>query len=93
MSFLKKLFGGGSGKASSGPVSDFIHEGFNVQTTPMKEGDQYRLCAKISKELNGEIKTHTLIRADIFASSDQASDAAIIKAKQVIKEQGERIFG
>jgi len=90
MSFLKKLFGGGSAPTEAAPE---MHEGFIITPTPMAEGGQYRLCAEIRKEVDGVMKTHRLIRADIFASADQANQAAISKAKQVIKEQGTRIFG
>ena len=33
-----------------------------------------------------------MIRADIFTSADEAAEASIRKAKQMIGEQGERIF-
>lgn len=89
MSFLKKLFGGGS--ASSEAASE-MHEGYIITPKPMGEGGQFRLCAEIRKEVDGEMKTHRLIRADMFASADQASQAAISKAKQVIAEQGDRMF-
>ena len=89
MSFLKKLFGGGE-KAET--RASEMHEGFIITPTPMADGGQFRLCAEIRKEVGGEMKTHRLIRADMFASADQAADASVSKAKQVIKEQGERIF-
>lgn len=90
MSFLKKLFGGGSAKASAAAAE--MHEGYIIQPAPMPEGGQFRLCAEIRKEIDGEMKTHRLIRADMFASADQAVEASVIKAKQVIKEQGDRLF-
>jgi hypothetical protein len=89
MSLFRKLFGGGS--AASEPVSE-MHEGYVITPTPMAEGGQFRLCAEIRKEVKGEMKVHRLIRADIFASADQASQASISKAKQVIAEQGTRMF-
>ena len=46
----------------------------------------------LRKEIDGEIKTHRLIRADLFPTEDQAVEAARSKAKQLIKEQGERMF-
>ncbi|MCF6322248.1 MAG: HlyU family transcriptional regulator [Rhizobiaceae bacterium] len=93
MSFLKKLFGitPGEPKAAK-PVETVEHEGFLIATTPMDEGGQFRVCALISKEIDGEIKTHKLIRADILPNKEQASDEAIRKAKVVIGERGERLF-
>jgi hypothetical protein len=47
----------------------------------------------ISKEIGGEVKEHKFIRADRFASVDDAADFALRKGQQVVDEQGERIFG
>ena len=90
MSFLKRLFGGGAAAAPAfGTVE---HEGFTIQPEPMPEGGQYRLAAVISKEINGEVRTHRLIRADLFTDADQAAEFAVTKAKQVIGEQGDHLF-
>lgn len=89
MSFLKKFFGGGSGPKEM-PAE--MHEGYIITPTPMSEGGQFRLCCEVRREVNGEMKSHTLIRADLFPSADQAAQASISKAKQMIKEQGERMF-
>ena len=88
MSFLKRLFG--SGAAS--PAASIVHEGYTIAATPQKEGDQYRLHGKISKEIDGEVKTHTLIRADLFPAPEDCVAQTFVKAKQIIKEQGTRIF-
>lgn len=90
MSFLKKLFGGGSNEPSA--AASEMHEGYIITPAPMAESGQFRLCAEIRKEIDGEMKTHTLIRADMFSSADQAVEASVLKAKQVIREQGERMF-
>lgn len=94
MSFLKKLFGGGGGSSSGAakPVEEADYKGFQIATTPMDEGGQFRVCALISKDINGETKTHKLIRADMCSTSEEASTIAMRKAKQMIDEQGERIF-
>lgn len=94
MSFLKKLFGG-SGGSSSGvtkPVEETEYKGFQIATTPIDEGGQFRVCAMISKDVDGEVKTHRLIRADMCSSADEASTIAFRKAQQMIDEQGERIL-
>ena len=101
MSFLKKLFGGGGSGDDDGGDNDnratraasVEHEGFTITPTPMKEGGQFRLAGTISKDVDGEMKTHQYIRADLFGSADECSEACIRKAKQVIKEQGIRLFG
>lgn len=96
MSFLKKLFGGG-GASSEAPVEakplkEVEHKGFIIRATPFKADGQYQTCGVISKEVGGEAKEHRFIRADRFASIDDAVDVSIRKGQQVIDEQGERMF-
>jgi hypothetical protein len=94
MSFFKKLFGRGAGASASfdAPMASEEHEGFTIEATPMKDGGQYRLAATISKEIDGEIKSHKLIRADVFASTEDCVKFTMLKAKQVIKEQGDNLL-
>ncbi len=42
--------------------------------------------------MDGTVKSHTLIRADTLGDLEGANEASISKAKQVIDEQGDRIF-
>ena len=97
MSFLKRLFGlGGAGgdepaAATVGEAEDY--KGFSVQAAPFKEGGQYQTCALITKEVGGVLREHRLIRADRFPSLDDAIETSKRKARQMIDEQGERLFG
>ena len=90
MSFLKKLFGGNSDAPTS--AAGETYEGFRITPTPQREGTQYRIGARIEKEIDGEMRSHTLIRADTIGDPDEAAAASIAKAKQMIDEQGDRIF-
>ncbi|WP_299368354.1 HlyU family transcriptional regulator [uncultured Tateyamaria sp.] len=89
MSFLKKLFGGGATETQKSEAYD----GFAITPTPQREGTQYRIGARIEKEIGGQVHTHNLVRADTMADQDEAAAASIAKAKQMIDEQGDRIFG
>ena len=88
MSILKKLFGGGAAPEAT-PEK---YEGFAITAEPQKESGGYRIGARIEKEMGGEMKSHSLIRADTFQSLDEAVAASVRKAKQVIDEQGDRLF-
>lgn len=90
MSFLKKLFGGGKADGTNDREA-VEYNGFSIQTAPINEGGQYRVCAIISKEVDGETRTHKLIRADVCSSADEASEISMRKAKQMIDEQGDRL--
>lgn len=90
MSIFSKLFGGGGGAAPEAQPE--THEGFRIFPEPVKEGTHWRVAARIEKEVGGEVLTHHLIRADTLASQDEAAAASVNKARQMIDEQGERIF-
>lgn len=94
MSFLKKLFGGGGGaEATAKPAGEAEHRGFIIKATPFKaDGGQYQTCGIISKEVDGVVKEHKFIRADRFASLEDVVTLTLNKGRQIIDEQGDRIF-
>ncbi len=85
MSLFSKLFGGGSAPE---PESE-TYEGYKITPNPAREGSRFRVGATIEK---GD-KTHHLIRADMLETLEDANATSIRKAKQMIDEQGERLFG
>ena len=89
MSLFSKLFGGGG---SQPKAESETYKGFTITPTPIAEGSRYRLSAKIEMHKDGETKTHTLIRADMLDDFKAANDASLNKARQVVDEQGERLF-
>jgi len=96
MSFLKKLFGiGGNEASSAGPkiLGEETHQGYLIKAVEMKAGSELQLSGIIEKEIDGELKSATFVRADRLASPEIARTAAIDKAKQIIKEQGDSLFG
>jgi hypothetical protein len=96
MSFLKRLFGGGGPSQSrdapsaSDPVE---HRGFTIRATPYKEEGQFQTCGIVSKEIAGAVKEHRFVRADRFASHEDAVAHTLRKGRQLVDEQGERMFG
>jgi hypothetical protein len=92
MSLLSRLFGGGGGRAKPRHASE-THKDFTITPDPAREGSRFRLRARIEKEIAGETKTHVMIRADTFEDEDAAASAALGKARQMIDEQGDRLFG
>lgn len=95
MSFLKSLFGGG-GKASepksAAPLAEEEYKGFVIKAVPMPSGSEHQLAGSVEKQIGGELKTHKFIRADKFGSRDEAASVAIMKGKQLVDEQGDRLF-
>jgi hypothetical protein len=89
MSLFSKLFGGG-GKPAKEPE---LYKEFRIFPEPQSGSGGYRLAARIEKEVEGETKTHQMIRADQIQDAEEAEAFSIRKAKQLIDEQGERLFG
>jgi hypothetical protein len=87
MSILSRLFGSkSSADTQTGAVEEY--KGFRITPTPIKEGGQFRISARIEKD--GRV--HELIRADTMTSFDEAVTASVGKARQIIDEQGDRLF-
>jgi hypothetical protein len=91
MSFLKKLFG--SGDNAPAPGKSIEHEGFTIRAAPFKNGAQYQTAGTIEKEVGGALKKHDFIRAESHASYDDAVEFTLMKGRQIVDQQGERIFG
>ena len=88
MSLFSKLFGGGSSKEPEPET----YKDFHIFAEPAKESGGYRLAARVEKEIDGETKSHRLIRADTFNSQDAAIEASVAKAKQLIDQLGDELF-
>ncbi|MFP7570001.1 HlyU family transcriptional regulator [Marivita sp. S2033] len=90
MSLLKKLFGGGGGTPPAAAAE--THNGFTIYPDPINEDGRWRIGARIEKEIDGELKTHRMIRADMLESRAAAADASLAKARNLIDQQGDGIF-
>lgn len=89
MSLLSKLFGG----SPPPEVEPEIYQEFRIFVEPIKDGSSFRLAARIEKTIDGDVKIHQLVRADTFQSAEAASAPSLAKAKMMIDQQGEAIFG
>lgn len=87
MPFWSRLFGSRP-DAPAGPQGE-MYKDFLVTAAPIREGGQYRVAARIEKDG----RRHDLIRADTMVSQDEAAAISLAKARQIIDELGERIFG
>jgi len=90
MSFWKSLFGGS--KAESAPPPTEEYNGFTIAPTPYAAEGQFQVSGIVSKVIDGERKEHKFVRADRFASMEDATTFSIVKAKQIIDQMGDRVF-
>lgn len=92
MSFWSALFGG-RGPAKAEKVSDPVeYKGYVIQAAPYKNNGHYQTAGTITREVGGERKEHRFIRADAYASYDDAVNFTLNKARQIIDLQGDRVF-
>jgi hypothetical protein len=92
MSFWSALFGRRSA-AETAKISDPVeYKGFVIRAAPYKTNGGYQTAGVIEREINGVRKEHRFIRADSYASYEDAVNFTLGKARQIIDLQGERIF-
>tara|TARA_B100000767_G_scaffold222098_1_gene210706 strand:- start:2187 stop:2492 length:306 start_codon:yes stop_codon:yes gene_type:complete len=64
------------------------HNGFSIETQPLKEGSSFRVQGWIRKDG----KEHHFIRADQSFSIEGGHELSLFKAKQCIDQMGDGIF-
>ena len=91
MSFWSALFGGRA--AAIEKVSDPVeYKGYVIRAAPYKNNGHYQTAGIIEREIGGVRKEHRFIRADAYASYDDAVNFTLNKARQIVDLQGDRIF-
>ncbi len=91
MSFWKNLFGGGPA-AQAKPAKTEDYKGYTIESATFAEAGQFQLAGKITKTIDGVLKEHTFMRADRFASFEDAETFVFVKARQIIDQNGDRLF-
>src|SRR5262245_41299338 len=89
--FFGKLFGGGGGAAKQADATEY--NGYTIHPAPRREAAGWLTVGTIAKEFPEGVKEHKFIRADTSSSWDDAVALSVRKAKQIIDEQGDRMFG
>jgi hypothetical protein len=89
--FFGKLFGGGGGGAAKAAEAT-EYNGFTIRPAPRREAAGWLTVGTIAKEFPDGVKEHKFIRADTSSSWDDAVALSVRKAKQIIDEQGDRMF-
>jgi hypothetical protein len=96
MPFWSRLFGSKPAEADgpgSSPAGGEDYKGFRITPAPIREAGGFRVAARIEREIAGVTRRHELQRADVASTRDEAVALSLRKARQVIDEQGERLFG
>jgi len=89
---LKEFFGRFFGSVATAEAEPVDYSGYRIRPAPYPRGGEYQTCGVIEKAIGGELREHRFVRAETHPSRDQAIAFSIHKAKQLIDEQGDRLF-
>ncbi len=88
---LARLAGGqGAGEGPAEPPTEY--KGYRIRPAPYRTNGLYQTAGIIEKDAPDGVKQHRFVRADTHPSRDDAVAFVILKAKQIIDLQGDRIF-
>ena len=97
MSFLKTLSSWFSGRpqsaAAEAPMDAVEYNGYRIRPAPYRSDGQFQTAGTIEKDFPEGMKEHRFVRAEAHPSRDAAVAFTIAKGKQIIDEQGDRVFG
>jgi hypothetical protein len=92
LSKLKALFGGGGGGPAVPAQPAVEYNGYRITPAPYPANGQYQTAGVIEKDFPDGPKQHRFVRAETHPSVDDAAQFAVTKGKQIIDQQGDRIF-
>lgn len=68
------------------------YKGYRIRPAPYQSGSQYQTAGTIEKEFPTGLKEHRFVRAEAHPSKDDAVEFSVLKARQIIDQQGDRMF-
>lgn len=94
MSFLSKLFGKKQPENNDEPkvLGEEVYGDYKIEALEWKQDSELLLAGKIYKAFDGVEKEKLFIRSDRMHTKDQAVTSAIAKGKQIIDQDGDRLF-
>ena len=67
--------------------------GFCIRATPYSAPGGWQTAGVIEKASDSGVREHHFVRAEKHPSREEAAAFTIAKARQIIDERGERVFG
>jgi len=96
MSMLKSLWDSLMGKGGAGAeamAAELVeYKDYRIRPTPYQAGSQYQTSGTIEKDFPSGTREHRFVRAESHPSREDAVEFSLIKARQIIDQQGDRIF-
>jgi hypothetical protein len=95
MSMLKALWDrmmGVSTEAEEIAADPVEYKGYRILANPYQSGSQYQTAGTIEKDFPSGTREHRFVRAESHPSKDDAVEFSVLKARQIIDQQGDRMF-
>lgn len=95
MSMLKELWDRlmGARSGSEEVAAQVVeYKGYRIRPAPYQSGSQYQTAGSIEKDFPTGPKEHRFVRAESHPSRDDAIEFSVLKARQIIDQQGDRMF-
>ncbi|WP_394250319.1 HlyU family transcriptional regulator [Vibrio profundi] len=93
MGLFSMLFGGKDKKQETvEAVEPVEYKGFQIFQEAMPDSGQFRVAGRITKEIDGEVKSHRFIRSDVVSNKDDANELMLKKSQMFIDQMGDDIF-
>jgi hypothetical protein len=93
IAMLKGLLGRLFGAGGEVEIPAEEYNGYRIRPTPYARNRQFQTCGVIEKDFpDGSTKEHRFVRAEMHATREAAVEFAKTKARQIIDQQGDRIF-
>ena len=99
LSSLKSLFGrlaGGSDSSDAGKAGSkheaVEYNGYRIRPAPYPARGQFQTAGTIEKDFAEGMREHRFVRAETHPSENDAASFAVAKGRQIIDEQGDRLF-
>ena len=88
----KRLTGNGGAVAPAATGEAVEYKGYRIRPAPYSAEGQFQTAGTIEKDFPAGVKSYRFVRAERHTSKDEASEFAITKGRQIVDEQGERMF-
>ena len=97
VAILKGLWERLAGARRSAPAEEpraeaVEYKGFRIRPTPFSARGGFQTSGVIEKDFPEGTKEHPFIRAETHPSGEEAAAFAVAKGRQIIDEQGDRVF-
>ena len=91
--FFKRLFSGGGSNDNAGEAAEPVtYKGYIIRAKPKKGDSHFNIAGSIVREDDPDGEAHKFIRADTYATVEDAAAWSVRKAQQIIDEQGDRLI-